>query len=80
MQLLSQQRVDEAVSACIAFSKSNPDSNDPLLLLGKARQMQGRFDEMLRLVETALERDPRNIGLQCSSPGPACSAEIMIEK
>ena len=71
MQLLSQQRVDEAVSACIAFSKSHPDSNDPLLLLGKARQMQGRFDDMLQLVETALGRDPRNIGLQLQFAG-AC--------
>ena len=43
MQLLSQRRVDEAVSACLAFSKSNPESNDALLMLGKARQMQGRY-------------------------------------
>ena len=35
MQLLSQQRIDEAVSACLAFSESNPNSNDALLLLGK---------------------------------------------
>jgi tetratricopeptide (TPR) repeat protein len=71
MQLLSQRRVDEAVSACLAFSKSNPESNDALLMLGKARQMQGRFEDMLQLVETALGRDPRNVGLQLQFAG-AC--------
>ncbi len=71
MQLLSQRRVDEAVSACLAFSKSYPESNDALLLLGKARQMQGRFGDMLQLVETALEREPRNVSLQLQFAG-AC--------
>jgi protein O-GlcNAc transferase len=71
MQLLSQQRVDEAVSACLAFAKSNPRSNDALLLLGKARQMQGRFEDMLQLVETALRRDPDNVSLQLQFTG-AC--------
>jgi tetratricopeptide (TPR) repeat protein len=71
MQLLSQQRVDEAVSACLAFAKSNPRSNDALLLLGKARQMQGRFEDMLQLVETALRRDPDNVSLQLQFAG-AC--------
>lgn len=64
MNLLSQRRVDEAVTACLAFSKSNPESNDALLLLGKARQMQGRFADMLELVEMALAREPQNTGLQ----------------
>jgi len=71
MQLFRQRRVDEAVSACLAFSKSNPESNDALLLLGKARQMQGRFEDMLELVETALKREPRNTGLQLQFAG-AC--------
>jgi tetratricopeptide (TPR) repeat protein len=71
MQLLSQRRVDEAVSACLAFSKSNPESNDALLLLGKARQMQGRFVDMLQLVETALGREPQNVSLQLQFAG-AC--------
>ena len=71
MQLLHQQRVDEAVSACLAFSKSNPESNDALLLLGKARQMQGRFVEMLELIETALGREPQNVNLQLQFAG-AC--------
>lgn len=71
MQLLSQRRVDEAVSACLAFSESNPESNDALLLLGKARQLQGRFEDMLQLVETALGRAPQNVGLQLQFAG-AC--------
>lgn len=64
MSLLGQRRVDEAVSACLALSRSNPESNDALLLLGKARQMQGRFEDMLQLVEAALAREPANVGLQ----------------
>ena len=71
MQLLSQQRVDEAVSACLAFSESNPESNDALLLLGKARQLQGRYEDMLQLVETALGRAPQNVDLQLQFTG-AC--------
>ncbi len=72
MGLLQQKRLDEAANACIAFSRSYPQSNDALLLLGKARQMQGRFDDMLQLVEMALNRDPNNIGLQLQYAG-ACS-------
>jgi len=71
MQLLSQRRVDEAVSACLAFSESNPESNDALLLLGKARQLQGRYEDMLQLVETALGRAPQNVDLQFQFTG-AC--------
>jgi tetratricopeptide (TPR) repeat protein len=71
MRLLNQQRIDEAVSACLAFLESNPESNDPLLLLARARQMQGRSEDMLTLVERALARDPRNIGLQLQFVG-AC--------
>ena len=71
MQLLNQQRVDEAVSACLAFSESNPESNDALLLLGKARQLQGRYEDMLQLVETALGRAPQNVDLQLQFTG-AC--------
>lgn len=71
MQLLGQRRVDEAVSACLAFSKAYPNSNDALLLLGKARQMQGRFEDMLGLIQTALRREPRNVGLQLQFAG-AC--------
>ena len=71
LDLLRQRRVDEAVDACLAFSRSHPESNDALLLLGKARQMQGRFEDMLQLVETALGRDPGNVGLQLQLAG-AC--------
>ena len=71
LNLLAQQRVDEAVNACLALIKSNPESNDAFLLLGKARQMQGRFEDMLTLVETALARDPANPGIQLQFAG-AC--------
>lgn len=64
MQLLGRQRVDEAVQACLAFAQANPDSIDAVLLLGKARQMQGRFEDMLQLSETALRRNPRDPDLQ----------------
>lgn len=71
ISLLKQRRVDEAVAACLVFSKLHPESNDALLLLGKARQMQGRFGDMLELVEFALKRQPENIGLQLQFAG-AC--------
>jgi tetratricopeptide (TPR) repeat protein len=71
VSLLGQNRVDEAVNACLALMKTHPESNDALLLLGKARQMQGRFDDMLTLVETALAREPQNVGLQLQYAG-AC--------
>lgn len=71
MNLLTQRRVDEAVHACLNLSRSNPESNDALLLLGKARQMQGRYEDMLKLVETALGREPQNAGLQLQFAG-AC--------
>jgi Flp pilus assembly protein TadD len=64
MQLLGRQRVDEAVQACLALSKANPNSIDAVLLLGKARQMQGRFEDMLKLSESALRRSPQDPELQ----------------
>ena len=71
MEMLTQRRVDDAVGACLALLDSNPESNDALLLLGKARQMQGRFQDMMQMVENALVRDSRNIGLQVQFIG-AC--------
>ncbi|MGB5492215.1 MAG: sulfotransferase [Woeseiaceae bacterium] len=71
MELLSKRRVEEAANACQALLRSNPESNDALLLLGKARQQQGRFEEMLQLVETALRRDPKVVSLQMQFVG-AC--------
>ena len=67
--LLKQRRADEAVTACLALSRSHPESIDALLLLGKARQMQGRFEDMLQLVETALKRQPDNVSLQLQLAG-----------
>ncbi len=71
MAMLKRREIDEAVSACLAMAKNYPESNDALLLLGKARQMQGRFVDMMQMVETALVRDPQNIGLQIQFIG-AC--------
>ena len=71
MEMLAQRRVDDAVGACLALLDSNPESNDALLLLGKARQMQGRFQDMMQMVENALVRDSQNIGLQVQFIG-AC--------
>lgn len=71
MKLLSQQRLDDAANACAALIKSHPDFNDAYLLLAKTRQQQGRFGDMLQLVETALSRDPRNTHVQLQFAG-AC--------
>ena len=71
LTLLNQRRIDEAVNACLALSRSYPQSNDALLLLGKARQMQGRFNDMLQLVGTALQREPDNFNLQMQFAGAA---------
>lgn len=71
MTLLGQRRADEAATACEALFKSNPESNDALLLLGKARQQQGRFEDMLQLVETAMKRAPQIVSLQVQYIG-AC--------
>lgn len=71
MHLLSQGRADQAAAACQALLQSNPESNDALLLLGKARQQQGRFDDMLKLVEIAMRRAPDIASLQLQYIG-AC--------
>lgn len=71
MQLLSQRRADEAISACQALLQAHPNSIDPLLLMGKARQLQGRFDDMLELVEFALKRAPNVPSVQLQYAG-AC--------
>ena len=71
MTLLNQRRVDDAANACLQLLQSHPQSNDALLLLGKARQIQGRFADMLQLVETALTREPDNVSLQLQFAGAA---------
>lgn len=71
MNLLGQQRADDAVDACHAMMKAFPESNDAYLLLGKAHQLQGRFQDMMKMVETALARDGKNLGLQLQFIG-AC--------
>lgn len=71
LDLLRERRADEAEAASLALLESHPGSNDALLLLGKTRQLQGRFEEMRQLVEAALKRDPENTGLQLQYAG-AC--------
>lgn len=71
LQLLAERRADEAVAACHVLLQANPSSIDPLLLAGKAKQQQGLFDEMLQLVEAALQRAPQVPSVQLQYAG-AC--------
>lgn len=71
LTLLSQRRADEAILACQALQAAHPESIDPLLLMGKAMQMQGRFDDMLELVESARKRAPNIASVQLQFAG-AC--------
>jgi len=62
--LLRQRRAAEAAAACEELARQRPDAAEPMLLLGRARQQQGRFDEMLELTANALERDAAHRGAQ----------------
>jgi tetratricopeptide (TPR) repeat protein len=62
--LLGQRSADDAAAACDELAKLRPGAAEPLLLLGRARQLQGRFDDMLILTVRALELDPRHRGAQ----------------
>lgn len=62
--MLGQRRADEAVTAAQALAGLRPESAEPLLLLGRARQQQGRFDDMLALARKALATDPAHRGAQ----------------
>lgn len=57
-RLLGQRRADEAAAACLSLASDRPGTPEPLLLLGKARQQQGRFDHMLRASQQALAIAP----------------------
>lgn len=61
-RLLGQRRADEAAAACRSLARECPDSAEALLLLGKASQQQGRFDEMLRASQQALVAVPGHTG------------------
>ncbi len=63
-KLLGQRQADSAAAACLDLQKQHPESVEPLLLLAKARQQQGRFDDMRVLAEDALAKDPRHRGAQ----------------
>ncbi|HNP36692.1 MAG TPA: sulfotransferase [Woeseiaceae bacterium] len=60
--LLAKRSADDAATAGLKLVEQNPDVIEPLLLLARARQQQGRFDEMLQLTEVALEKDPQHLG------------------
>ena len=62
--MLGQRRADEAATAAQTLAGLRPESAEPLLLLGRARQQQGRFDDMLALARKALETDPAHRGVQ----------------
>jgi tetratricopeptide (TPR) repeat protein len=62
--LLGQRSADDAAAACDELSRLRPGAAEPLLLLGRARQLQGRFDDMLTLTVRALELDPLHRGAQ----------------
>jgi tetratricopeptide (TPR) repeat protein len=62
--LLKQRRAKDAATASHALAELYPDKVEPLLLLGKARQQQARFEDMLELAAAALELDPRHRGAQ----------------
>ncbi|NNE60102.1 MAG: tetratricopeptide repeat protein, partial [Woeseia sp.] len=63
-KLLSQRRADDAARACEALNERGEARTEPVLLLGKARQQQGRFAESLALAEKALTREPAHVGAQ----------------
>ncbi|MCB1845368.1 MAG: sulfotransferase, partial [Halioglobus sp.] len=63
-RLLAERRADEAAAASLDLADAYRDAVDPLLLLGKARQQQGRFDEMLQLANDALTLDANHRGAQ----------------
>ncbi|MEQ8206689.1 MAG: sulfotransferase [Woeseia sp.] len=88
-KLLSLRRADEAAAASTVLVESFSDSIEPLLLLGKARQQQGRFDEMLALARDALTRDESHRGARlqfaeacifCGEHGLACAQLLSLEK
>lgn len=62
--LLRQRRAEDAAAACEELVRLRPGAAEPRLLLGRARQLQGRFDDMLELTVTALELDRWHRGAQ----------------
>lgn len=88
-KLLSLRRADDAAAASEALAQSFSDAIEPLLLLGKARQQQGRFDDMLALARDVLARDGAHAGARlqfaeacifCGRHGEAYSQLSALEK
>lgn len=61
-KMLAERRSGEAAALCRELITTNETSVEPLLLLGRARQQQGRFDDMLELAEAAIARLPAHRG------------------
>ncbi len=61
-RLVSRRQLAEAASTCVELASEYPGSVEPLLLLGKAHQQGGRFDDMLRASQDAIARAPRHVG------------------
>lgn len=63
-RMLASRRANEAAAACLALAEASTEPVEPLLLLAKARQQQGHFEDMLQLTELALSRDAGHRGAQ----------------
>ncbi|MEM8816521.1 MAG: sulfotransferase [Pseudomonadota bacterium] len=59
--LLGRRQADAAAEECEAIKGLTPQRVEPLLLLARARQQQGRFDDMLELCEKAVQLDPQHV-------------------
>lgn len=60
--LLIERRFADAATASADLASAFPDAVEPLLLLGKAHQHTGRFDDMLRASQDAIAKAPRHVG------------------
>jgi len=62
--LLNQRQIDEAATQCEAIVGLDPKRVEPLLLLARVRQQQGRLDDMLEVCETAIRLNPGHRGAE----------------
>jgi len=62
--LLNQRQIDQAGTECEAIVGLDPERVEPLLLLARVRQQQGRLDDMLDVCETAIRLNPRHRGAE----------------
>ncbi len=62
--LLNRRQIDDAAAECEAIVGLDPERVEPLLLLARVRQQQGRLDDMLEVCESALRLAPRHRGAE----------------